>query len=169
MTAERFENSTPLRLLVVVAQAARGSELRHRLIDLAQGRTLEVRFLAPAFASSGLEYIASDVDRGIRRALERLAGSLEEMRWERAVSARGEVGESDPMLAIDSALVTFAADEIVLVPSLRRNQWAERELFEHVCARFELPVREIELSEDETGTHAIQVACTASAQQASIV
>jgi hypothetical protein len=154
MTAD----SPSLRLLVVVAQAARGEELRRRLLALSRGRRLELRFLAPAFASSGLEYIASDVDRGIRRALERLERSLEEMRWERAVSARGEVGESDPMLAIDSALATFAADEIVLVPSPRRDQWAEKELFEHVCARFELPVREIELREDEAGIHAAQVA-----------
>ncbi len=156
MTAD----SPSLRLLVVVAQAARGEELRRRLLGLSRGRRLELRFLAPAFASSGLEYIASDVDRGIRRALERLERSLEEMRWERSVRAWGEVGEADPMLAIDSALVTFAADEIVLVPSPRRDQWAEKELFEHVCARFELPVREIELREDAAGTHAAQVACS---------
>jgi hypothetical protein len=75
------------------------------------------------------------------------------------VNARGEVGEADPMLAIDSALVTFEAVEIVLVPSVERDQWAEKELFKRVCRRFELPVWEIELNEDEGGiTHAVQVA-----------
>ena len=114
--------------------------------------------MAPAYASSGLEYVASDVDPGIERALERLERSLTEMRCEQVVVARCEVGESDPMLAIDSALVTFAAEEIVLVPSPERDQWAEKELFERVHERFELPVWEIELSEDETGTHAVEVA-----------
>jgi hypothetical protein len=161
MSVDHAVDSPTLRLLVVVAQAARGKELRGRLESISNGRPLELRFLAPAFASSGLEYIASDVDRGIRRALERLERSLAEMRWERAVSARGEVGEADPLLAIDSALVTFPADEIVLVPSPRRDQWAEKELFKHVCERFELPVWEIELTEDATGTHAVQTACTA--------
>jgi hypothetical protein len=146
-----------VRLLLVVAQAARGEELRRRLLSLSRGRQLELCLLAPAFASSGLEYIASDVDRGIRRALDRLEHSLIEMRWEQVVATRGEVGESDPMLAIDSALVTFPADEIVLLPSPRRDQWAEKELRDRVRERFELPVWEIELSEDESGVHAVQV------------
>jgi hypothetical protein len=150
--------SPTVRLLVVVAQAARGEELRRRLLGLSRGRQLELCLLAPAFASSGLEYVASDVDRGIRRALDRLERSLAEMHWQCVVSARGEVGEADPMLAIDSALVTFPADEIVLVPSVERDQWAEKELFERVRERFELPVWEIELNEDAGGIHAVQVA-----------
>ncbi len=74
------------------------------------------------------------------------------------VAARGEVGEADPMVAIDSALVGFEADEIVLVLSAERDQFAEKELFERVRDRLELPVWEIELSEDQDGTHAVQVA-----------
>ena len=68
------------------------------------------------------------------------------------------LGEADPMLAIDSALATFPADEIVLVPSAERDQFAEKELFGRVRERFGLPVWEIELSEDEAGMHAVQVA-----------
>jgi hypothetical protein len=151
-------DSPTVRILVVVAQAARGEELRRRLSSVSRGRRLELCLLAPAYAASGLEYVASDVDRGIQRALDRLDQSLSEMNWLQVVAARGEVGEADPMLAIDSALVTFEADEIVLVPSVERDQWAEKELFERVCERFELPVWEIELSEDEGGTHAVQVA-----------
>jgi hypothetical protein len=158
MEADQVVDSPTVRLLVVVAQAAGGEELRRRLISVSRGRRLELCLLAPAFAASGLEYVASDVDRGIRRALDRLDRSLAEMRWMQLVAARGEVGEADPMLAIDSALVTFEADEIVLVPSAGRDQFAEKELFERVCERFELPVWEIELSEDASGMHAVQVA-----------
>jgi GABA permease len=160
MDNDQVVDSASLHLLVVVAQAARGEELRRRLLGVSRGRSLELCLLAPAFAGSGLEYVASDVDPGIGRALERLERSLLEMRSEQ-VAARGEVGESDPMLAIDSALVTFDADEIVLVPSPGRDQWAEKKLFERVCERFELPVREIELSEDGSGTRAVQVAHSA--------
>jgi hypothetical protein len=35
--------------------------------------------MAPAFAASGLEYVAGDVDRGIQRALDRLDRSLSEI------------------------------------------------------------------------------------------
>jgi hypothetical protein len=158
MDTDQVVDRATARVLLVVAQAARGEELRRLLGSLSRGRRLELCLLAPAYASSGLEYVASDVNPGIERALERLERSLAEMRCEQVIVARGEVGESDPMLAIDSALVTFAAEEIVLVPSPDRDQWAEKELFERVRERFELPVSEIELSEDETGTHAVQVA-----------
>jgi hypothetical protein len=158
MDTDQVADRATARVLLVVAQAARGEELRRRLGSLSRGRRLELCLLAPAYASSGLEYVASDVDPGIERALERLERSLAEMRCEQVIVARGEVGEADPMLAIDSALVTFAAEEIVLVPSPDRGQWAEKELFERVRERFELPVWEIELSEDESGTHAVQVA-----------
>jgi hypothetical protein len=158
MDTDQVIDAPTVRLLVVVAQAARGEELRRRLTSLSRGRRLELCLLAPAYAASGLEYVASDVDRGIRRALDRLDKSLAEMSWMQVTTARGEVGEADPMLAIDSALVSFEADEIVLVPSPGRDQFAEKELFERVCERFELPVWEIELSEDKDGTHAVQVA-----------
>jgi hypothetical protein len=158
METEQLIDSSTVHLLVVVAQAARGEELRRRLASLSRGRQLELCLLAPAFAASGLEYVASDVDRGIEKALDRLDESLAEMRCMQVVAARGEVGEADPMLAIDSALVSFEADEIVLVPSAERDQFAEKELFERVRERFELPVWEIELSEDDRGIHAVQVA-----------
>jgi hypothetical protein len=148
----------PVHLLVVVARAVRGEELRRRLLAVSRGRRLELCLLAPAFAGSGLEYVASDVDRGIRRALDRIEHSLDALHWEQVVTARGEVGEADPMLAIDSALVTFPADEIVLVPSAERDQFAEKELFGLVRERFGLPVWEIELTEDASGMHAVQVA-----------
>ncbi len=163
MEADQPVESPTVRLLVVVAQAARGDELRRRLLGVSRGRRLELCLLAPAFASSGLEYVASDVDRGIRRALDRLDRSLAEMSWTGLGAARGEVGEADPMLAIDSALVGFEADEIILVPSAGRDQFAEKELFERVRDRFELPVWEIELSEDDGGIHAVQVAYAAAA------
>jgi hypothetical protein len=147
MDVDQAVDSATLKMLVVVAQAAQGEELRRRVLGLSRGRRLELCVLAPAFAESGLEYIASDVDRGIQRALDRLERSLDEMCWEQVVASRGEVGEADPMLAIDTALVTFPADEIVLVPSPERDQWAEKELFQRVCERFDLPVWEIELSE----------------------
>jgi hypothetical protein len=136
------------RLLVVVAQAARGEELRRALLSLARGRRLEVGLLAPAFAGSRLEFFTSDVDRGIRRALDRLEESFDSLRRDEIAVTRREVGEADPMLAIDSALVTFPADEIVLVPSPERDQWSEKELLERVCGRFGLPVWEIELTAD---------------------
>jgi hypothetical protein len=164
MSADQISSPRALHLLVVVAQAARGEELRHRFASLSRGGPLELLVLAPAFASSALKYIASDVDEGIRKARGRLERSLVEMNGEDRLHAAGEVGEADPLMAIDSALVSFLADEIVIVPSPQHDQWAEKELFAHVCARFDLPVRQIELEDGATGTHAVQTACTLASQ-----
>jgi uncharacterized LabA/DUF88 family protein len=151
-------DATTARCLLVVARPAAGQELWRRLRERARGQRLELRVLAPAFASSRLRFLASDIDEGIRAAHGRVERSLGEIDADGGIRAQGEVGEADPLLAIDAALATFAADEIVIVPSDGRRQWAEKGLFAHVCRRFDLPVREIELREDAAGTLAVQTA-----------
>jgi hypothetical protein len=128
------------RCLLVVAKPAGGQELR-RLRDGARGRRLELRVLAPAFVRSRLQFLASDVDEGIRQARSRLDRSLEEIAADGGMRARGEVGEADPLLAIDSALATFDADEIVILPSGGAHLWAEKQLAELAGERFSVPVR----------------------------
>ncbi|HEY2717073.1 MAG TPA: hypothetical protein VGI73_12710 [Solirubrobacterales bacterium] len=129
------------RCLLVVAKPTGRPELR-RLLDGARGRRLELRVLAPAFVRSRLQFLASDVDEGIRQARSRLERSLAEIEADGGgLRAQGEVGESDPLLAIDSALATFAADEIVIVPSDGHGHWAEKRLAEQAGERFPVPVR----------------------------
>jgi hypothetical protein len=143
--ASIISSEATTRCLLVVAKPAGRMELR-RLRDRRPGRALELRVLAPAFVRSRLRFLASDVDEGIREARRRLERSLSEMlaAADADVRADGEVGEADPLAAIDSALVTFDADEIVIVPSEGRGLWAEKRLLEHACQRFELPVRALE-------------------------
>ncbi len=147
--------AAPFRLLVVLCRAAGGGELGRRLGDLAGGRRLDVHLLAPAFAGSHLEFLVSDVDPGIRRARRRLEESAPELG---EIADAGEIGEADPLMAIDTALVEFPAEEIVIVPSSERDQWAEAGLSATARARFELPVWEIELLEAEAGIDAARIA-----------
>ncbi|MBS1878210.1 MAG: hypothetical protein JST31_01725 [Actinobacteria bacterium] len=135
--------ATATRCLLVVAKPAGAPELR-RLREIAPGRRLELRVLAPAFVRSRLQFLTSDVDEGIRRARGRLERSLAEIEADGELRARGEVGDADPLLAIDCALATFAADEIVIVRSGERRNWGERRLAAQVGERFSVPVREIE-------------------------
>jgi hypothetical protein len=145
------------RCLLVLGRPIGGSELCNRLHPPA-GDRVEVHVLAPAYTRSILKFFASDIDEGVRMARERIAHSLGELGADGGIDADGEVGEPDPLMAIDSALVSFAADEIVIVPSADHGQVAEKDLFTQVCARFDLPVREIELREDGAGMHAVEVA-----------
>lgn len=133
------------RCLLVVAKPAGAPELR-RLRDLAPSRRLELRVVAPAFVRSRLQLFTSDVDEGIRLARERLERSLAEIEADGELRGDGEVGEADPILAIDSALASFDADQIVILPSDGRRHWAEKRLAVQAGERFPVPVREIEPS-----------------------
>jgi hypothetical protein len=62
------------------------------------------------------------------------------------VDAVGDTGESDPLLALQDALATFPAEEIVICthPEGERN-WAEEDLLEQAQGHFAVPVRQIEV------------------------
>jgi GABA permease len=110
-------------------------EVAHRAAD---GPT-EVLVVAPAL-NSRLRHWVSDVDGAIVCAHDRVELAVGELR-ERGVIARGEIGDSDPMVAITDALANFPATEIVIAthPPGRSN-WLERGLIENARARFHIPV-----------------------------
>jgi hypothetical protein len=57
------------------------------------------------------------------------------------VDAAGDTGESDPLLAIQDALETFPADEIVLFTHAAGEvNWLEEGVVEEARERFEVPV-----------------------------
>ncbi len=60
------------------------------------------------------------------------------------MTARGEIGDSDPVQAIDDALRTFGPDEIVISTHPEgRSNWLERGVVEHARERFDVPVTHV--------------------------
>jgi hypothetical protein len=95
--------------------------------------------VAPAL-NSRLRHWVSDVDPAIAAAGERLDRALANLA-ERGVVAGGEVGDSDPLLAIDDALADFQATEIVLsTHPAGRSNWLEKNLPRRAAQRFDLPI-----------------------------
>jgi hypothetical protein len=129
------------RLLVVANETVAGrallSEIERRCA--AHDRS-EILVVVPALTSSRLEHLAHDVDGAIAEARERLDRSLATMRAA-GLSARGEVGDHhDPNVAIEDALRTFAADEVIVsTHPPQRSKWLERGVVER--ARTEIPLR----------------------------
>jgi hypothetical protein len=139
-------DSRPLRLLVVSAGVAAGGKLRSWLAGEVDGRPMVMRVVSPALAASRLKHLTSDADEGIRKAKQRLEQSVIELNRSENTIVSGEVGEADPVLAIEDALVSFPAEEIVLVvPPGGECQWAARNLLEKTEKRFDLPVKQFEL------------------------
>jgi hypothetical protein len=93
--------------------------------------------------TSAVRYWASDEDPGRRAAQERLERSLERLRGY-GIHARGEVGDSDPLQAMEDALRTFGADEIVLsTHPPGRSRWLERGIVEEARQRFAVPITHV--------------------------
>ncbi len=130
------------KILALVAEPISGDALRSALGDAADDA--EVRVVAPAFDSK-TRFWTSDNDEAIARADEVQQKTVEQLAAD-DVDAVGDTGESDPLLALQDALATFPAEEIVICthPESERN-WAEEDLVEQAQGRFSVPVRQIEV------------------------
>src|SRR6059058_1838184 len=102
----------------------------------------EVMVVAPALNSKRRFFLA-DPDEAIERADEVQQETLERLDVD-GVDAAGNTGESDPLLAIQDALQTFPADEIVLFTHAGGEQnWLEEGLVDEAKERFDPPVRHL--------------------------
>jgi GABA permease len=130
------------RVLVVANETVGGPELLAELRRQAGGGKTEVLVVTPAL-NSPLRHWTSDEDGARAAAGERLEASLTAMRAA-GLSARGEVGDADPLQAIEDALRTFAPDELVISTHPEgRSHWLERGVVGGARERFDLPVTHV--------------------------
>lgn len=128
------------RVLVVANETVGGGELLEEIRRRCHGRDCEVLVVTPALAVSRAEHWASDVDEAIELARQRMELSLIAIR-ELGLRARGEVGDSDPNMAIEDALGSFPADEIVIsTHPPESSRWLERGVVERARERIDLPI-----------------------------
>ncbi len=86
------------------------------LVSSALGEDLgdaEVLVVSPATNRSKLAFWVSDPDEAIKEAEDAQTETVERLE-EAGVDAAGDTGESEPGLALQDALATFAADRIVI-------------------------------------------------------
>jgi hypothetical protein len=111
LPADRWGSETGVKLLVVTPEPIDAAFLRETLGEDVKGA--EVLVLSPASNQSKLAFWVSDPDDAIAEARTAETDTVERLE-EEGIDAAGTVGESDPGQAIDDALVTFAADRIVI-------------------------------------------------------
>ena len=132
------------KILALVSEPMSGDALK-QAVGSEEAEEAEVLVVAPALNESKVRFWASDPDGSIERAEEVAEETVERMD-EEGVDAAGDTGESDPLLALQDALATFAADEIVLCThSGGERNWLEEGVVEEVRARFDTPVRHLEM------------------------
>jgi hypothetical protein len=134
------------RHILVVASATLSGEDLRREVE-AGGATVELDVLAPILASRS-HYWASDVDREHAEAYQRLQASLA---WaiEHGFTAKGEVGDADPLIAIEDELRDFGADEVIIVTQPReRASWLANRMVGHLQRELDIPVRQIAIADE---------------------
>jgi hypothetical protein len=130
------------RILVVANETVGGKPLRDAIHKRSEGVREEVLVVTPAL-NSPLRHWASDEDGARAAAQERLERSLAKLR-EGGVNARGEVGDAEPLQAIEDALRTFGADEIIISTHPEgRSHWLEKGIVTNARERFAVPVTHV--------------------------
>jgi hypothetical protein len=131
----------PRRILALVSEPVSGDALK-QAVGAERAETAEVLVVAPAL-NTKTRFVMSDVDGAIERAEQVEQETVERME-EEGVDAAGDTGESDPLLALQDALQTFDADQIVLFthPGGRSN-WLEEGVVDEARERFDRPVEHV--------------------------
>jgi hypothetical protein len=130
------------RKIIVLASEPTSGEALKKAVGRERAEEAEVLVVAPAL-NSKIRFWVSDSDSAIGRAEEVQEETVERME-EQGVDAAGDTGESDPLLALQDALQTFPADEIVLVTHAdSEHNWLEEGLVEEAQSRFGTPVRQL--------------------------
>jgi nucleotide-binding universal stress UspA family protein len=130
------------RILVIANETVGGQRLREEIRRRSEGYEEQVLVVCPAL-NSPLRHWASDEDGARAQAQERLNASLARLR-EAGVDAKGEVGDGEPLQAMEDALRTFGADEIIISTHPEgRSHWLERGIVEGARERFAVPITHV--------------------------
>jgi len=140
--ALRDDRPHPRRILVIANETVGGRPLREEVAKRAAQGTAEILVVAPAL-NSPVKHWVSDEDGARAEAQQRVDASVARLA-ETGASVRGEIGDAEPLQAIEDALRTFGADEIVLSTHPEgRSHWLEQGLVDEARRRFAVPITHV--------------------------
>ena len=130
------------RILVIANETVGGERLREEIRSRSEGYDEQVFVVCPAL-NSPLRHWASDEDGARVQAQGRLSASLARLR-EAGVDAKGEVGDAEPLQAMEDAMRLFGADEIIISTHPEgRSHWLEKGIVEAARERFAVPITHV--------------------------
>jgi hypothetical protein len=141
-TMRRRSAEDERRILVIANETVGGGALREEIKRRSEGYHEQVLVVCPAL-NAPLRHWVSDEDGARVAAQERLEASLARLA-EAGIDARGEVGDGDPLQAIEDALRTFGADEVIISTHPEgRSHWLERGVVTGARERFTVPITHV--------------------------
>jgi hypothetical protein len=128
----------PQRVLVVTTTAPGSEEELRGRIRRSAGEDTEILLVVPASKISFLDWLTSAEDDARHEAEQRAEQVAGEMP---AGDVETRVGDVDPVIAIEDALRTFPADQVIVVtPPEEAGSWLEKGFPDAVSERLGLPV-----------------------------
>jgi GABA permease len=130
------------RILVVANETLADVRLAEEIKRAAAENRKHVHVVCPALTSR-VRHWTSDLDGANAEAQERLNQTLSQLRAA-GIEAQGEIGDEDPLRAIEDVLRTFAADEIIITTHAEaHSNWLERDVVTRARERLALPITHI--------------------------
>jgi GABA permease len=130
------------RILVVANETLRGDALRDEIEHRAAGGTTEVFVVCPAL-NTKLKHWTSDDDAARAQAHTRLQEMLDALDRD-GFTATGDIGDGDPVQALEDGLRVFGADEVIIsTHPPGRSNWLERDVVQRARERFDVPITHV--------------------------
>jgi hypothetical protein len=139
---ERVGPPDERRVLVVANETVGGEELMNAIGELALAGKTRFHVVCPAL-NSRIRTWTSDEDAARAAAQKRLEATLARLSSV-GVEAEGEVGDLDPLVAMEDGVRTFHPDEIVIsTHPVGRSHWLERGVVAAARERFDVNVTHV--------------------------
>jgi hypothetical protein len=130
------------RILVVANETLSGLALRSEISGRSQGDRTQLRVVCPAL-NSKIKHWTNEEDQARANAQQRLEHLLAKLRGE-GFEADGDIGDDDPVQAMEDALRRFPADEVIIsTHPAGRSNWLEHDVVNRAQERFDLPVTHV--------------------------
>jgi hypothetical protein len=142
------------RILVVANETMAGRALQSEISSHSQGEGTELRVVVPAL-NSKIKHWTNEEDQARAEAQQRLERLLAGLRTQ-GIEADGDIGDADPVQAMEDALRLYSADEVIISTHPRgRSNWLEHDVVSRAQERFDVPVThvvvDLEREEADTG------------------
>ena len=141
------------RILVVANQTLSGRALRDKIAQRGQEGKAQLKVICPAL-NSKIRHWTNEEDDAREAAGARLQQLLAALRRE-GFDVDGDIGDDDPVQAMEDALRRFHADEVIIsTHPPGRSNWLERDVVERARARFDIEVTHVvvDLAAEGVGT-----------------
>ncbi len=139
---ERLGSHDEKRVLVVANETVGGDELMKVIGELALAEKSSFYVVCPAL-NSRLKTWVSDEDPARAAAQRRLGATLERLSSV-GIDARGDIGDVDPLVAVEDAVRSFGPSELVVSTHPEgRSNWLERGVVDALRERYDVPLTHV--------------------------